>query len=75
MTDRSVDPQRLVLVLPTSGAFDSRTYRIASTAAGRGHTVTVLARAGAGLPSEETDPSGYRIVRVAVDPVDALPFP
>ncbi|HEY8439660.1 MAG TPA: glycosyltransferase [Candidatus Limnocylindrales bacterium] len=71
----SVVPQRLVIVLPTSGAFDSRTYRIATTCARRGHDVTVLARADAGLAGEEHDPAGYRIVRVAVDPIEALPFP
>jgi glycosyltransferase involved in cell wall biosynthesis len=63
-----------VLVLPTSGAFDSRTYRIASTVAARGHSVTVVARADDRAAVEEMHPAGYRIVRVAVDPVDALPF-
>ena len=66
-------PQRLVLVLPSTGEFDSRTYRIATSCAERGHTVTVLARSTPGTPDEETAPAGYRVVRVDVDPVDALP--
>ena len=45
-------PQRLAIVLPTTGEFDSRTYRIARTCAARGHTVTVLARAGPGLADD-----------------------
>ena len=68
-------PQRLVLVLPSSGEFDSRTYRIATTAVARGHQVTVLARWRAGLPLEEVHPAGYRIVRVAASSIDGLPFP
>ncbi|HTC86438.1 MAG TPA: glycosyltransferase [Candidatus Acidoferrum sp.] len=68
-------PQRLVLVLPTTAEFDSRTYRVASSAARRGHAVTVLARWAPGLAREELHPSGYRIVRVPVSPVDGLPLP
>lgn len=70
-----ISPQRLVLVLPTTGEFDSRTYRIASALAGRGHEVTVLARSGPGLPGDERHAAGYRIVRVAVSPIDGLPLP
>ncbi len=33
----AVVPQHLVLVLPTTGEFDSRTYRIATTCIARGH--------------------------------------
>jgi glycosyltransferase involved in cell wall biosynthesis len=68
-------PQRLVLVLPSTGEFDSRTYRIATTALARGHEVTVLARWQAGLPVEEVHPAGYRIVRIAASSADGLPFP
>jgi glycosyltransferase involved in cell wall biosynthesis len=68
-------PQRLVLVLPTDARFDSRTYRIASTLAGRGHGVTVLARAGRNLPVDDEHPAGYRIVRVPVSAIDGLPLP
>lgn len=71
----AVVPQRLVLVLPSSGEFDSRTYRIATTAVGRGHEVTVLARWHAGLATEETHPAGYRIIRVPASSIDGLPFP
>ena len=68
-------PQRAVLVLPTTAEFDSRTYRIASALAARGHTVTVLARLGPGLPAEERHPAGYTIRRVPVTSIDGLPFP
>lgn len=68
-----VVPQRLVLVLATTAEYDSRTYRIASTAARRGHDVTVIARLGPGLPTEERHPAGYRIVRVPADPWAAIP--
>ena len=68
-------PQRAVLVLPSTAEFDSRTYRIASALAGRGHTVTVLARWRAGLPAEERHPAGYTIRRVRVEAIDGLPFP
>ena len=68
-------PQRAVLVLPTTAEFDSRTYRIASALAARGHTVTVLARLGPGLSAEERHPAGYTIRRVPVTSIDGLPFP
>ncbi|HEV8697471.1 MAG TPA: glycosyltransferase family 4 protein [Candidatus Limnocylindrales bacterium] len=68
-------PQHLVLVLPSSAEFDSRTYRIATTAIARGHRVTVLARWHAGLPDEEVHPAGYRIVRIHASSIDGLPFP
>lgn len=66
-------PQRLLLVLSSTGEFDSRTYRIASSALARGHEVTVIARWRAGLPQRETHPSGYAIIRVQTDAGDALP--
>jgi len=66
-------PQRLVLVLPSTGEFDSRTYRIATAAIARGHSVTVLARWKAGLPEREMDPAGYEIIRIRADPGEALP--
>ena len=72
-TDRTPVPQRLVLVLPSTGEFDSRTYRIATAALARGHTVTVLARWKAGLPEREIDPAGYEIIRIHTDPGEALP--
>ena len=70
----AIVPQRLVLVLPTTGEFDSRAYRIASTVAARGHSVTVMARAGDAALAAEIHPAGYRILRVPVDPVGALPL-
>jgi len=63
----------LVLVLPSTGEFDSRTYRIATAAIARGHSVTVLARWKAGLPEREMDPAGYEIIRIRADPGEALP--
>ena len=74
-TASAIRPQRLVLVLPTTGLFDSRTYRIASAAVRRGHQVTVLARWAPGLARDERDPSGYRILRVSVSSFDGLPLP
>src|SRR5439155_2957995 len=52
--DPAIIVQRAVLVLPTTAEFDSRTYRIASALAARGHEVTVLARWRPGLPQDET---------------------
>jgi len=72
-TDRAPVPQRLLLVLPSTGEFDSRTYRIATAAIARGHTVTVLARWKTGLAKREIDPAGYEIIRVRTDPGEALP--
>jgi glycosyltransferase involved in cell wall biosynthesis len=66
-------PQRLTLVLSSTGEFDSRTYRIATAAVSRGHRVTILARWKAGLPEREIDPAGYEIIRVHTDVADALP--
>ena len=68
-------PQRLTLVLPSTAEFDSRTYRIASAAAARGHTVTVLARRKPGLPAVERHPAGYTILRVPFAAIDGLPMP
>ncbi|HLO34784.1 MAG TPA: hypothetical protein VK194_01820, partial [Candidatus Deferrimicrobium sp.] len=70
-----IAPQRAVILLPSTGQFDSRTWRIAGDLARRGHTVTVLARSGPGLPDVEAGPSGSRIIRVPVSAVDGLPSP
>jgi glycosyltransferase involved in cell wall biosynthesis len=70
-----IAPQRAVILLPSTGQFDSRTWRIAGDLARRGHTVTVLARSGRGLPDVEAGPSGSRIIRVPVSAVDGLPSP
>lgn len=67
--------QRCTIVLPTTGEFDSRTFRIASALAARGHEVTVLARLGPGLPAEARTAEGYRIVRVPVSAAEGLPLP
>jgi glycosyltransferase involved in cell wall biosynthesis len=67
-------PQRCVVVLPSTGEFDSRTYRIARTLHDRGHRVTVLARWKPGLPRQETHPVGYPIIRVEATAVDGVPF-
>jgi len=70
-----IEPQRCVVVLPSTGEFDSRTYRIARTLHERGHQVTVLARWKPGLAREEIHPVGYPIVRVEATAIDGLPFP
>jgi glycosyltransferase involved in cell wall biosynthesis len=68
-------PQRCVVVLPSTGEFDSRTYRIARTLHERGHEVTVLARWKPGLARHEIHEVGYPIVRVETPAIDGLPFP
>jgi len=68
-------PQRCVVVLPSTGEFDSRTYRIARTLHERGHEVTVLARWKPGLERHEVHDVGYPIVRVETTALDGLPFP
>jgi glycosyltransferase involved in cell wall biosynthesis len=70
-----VVPQRCSLVLPSSGAFDSRAWRIASALAARGHDVTVLARLEPGVDAREDHPAGYRIIRVPVAATAGLPRP
>ena len=70
-----IEPQRCVLVLPSTGEFDSRTYRIASSLAARGHAVTVVARQEPGVPRDEIHPLGYRILRVPVSALAGLPGP
>ena len=65
--------QRATLVLPSSGAFDSRAWRIASALVARGHDVTVLARSEPGLPDREDHPAGYRVIRVPVSAEAGLP--
>lgn len=67
-------PQRCVVVLPSTGEFDSRTYRIARTLHERGHEVTVLARWKPGLARREIHDVGYPIVRVEATAVDGVPF-
>ncbi|HEY7935622.1 MAG TPA: glycosyltransferase family 4 protein [Candidatus Limnocylindrales bacterium] len=67
--------QRCTIVVPSTGEFDSRTFRIASSLSSRGHVVTVVGRRAPGLPDDERDPSGYRIVRVHVEAIDGLPGP
>jgi glycosyltransferase involved in cell wall biosynthesis len=68
-------PQRAVIVVPTTAEFDSRTFRVASALVARGHTVTVIGRADARLPRDETTPAGYRVVRVPASSIDGLPLP
>jgi glycosyltransferase involved in cell wall biosynthesis len=69
----AVVPQHLVLVLPSTGEFDSRTYRIATTCVARGHTVTVLARHKAGLPWRVEHPAGFTLIRVLATAEDGMP--
>ena len=59
-------PGRVVIVVPTSGRYDSRTARIAGTLRSRGHAVTILARGEPGLPEEETNAEGIRTIRTVV---------
>jgi glycosyltransferase involved in cell wall biosynthesis len=57
-------PQRVTYALPSSGAFDSRTRRMALGLAERGHDVLVIARAEPGLPAAETLARGAILRRV-----------
>jgi glycosyltransferase involved in cell wall biosynthesis len=68
-------PQRAIVVIPSTGEHDSRTWRIATALVARGHDVTVLGRLAPGLPRDVRDPAGYRIVRVPVSAVDGFPLP
>jgi glycosyltransferase involved in cell wall biosynthesis len=61
-------------MLPSTGEFDSRTYRIATTCIGRGHRVTVMARHKAGLPWREDHPAGFTLVRVLATAEDGMPM-
>jgi glycosyltransferase involved in cell wall biosynthesis len=63
--DQAIEPQHLVIVLPTTAEFDSRTYRIARTGIERGHSVTVVARWAPGLARDETHALGFRVLRHA----------
>ena len=73
-TGERIVPQHLVLVLPSTGEFDSRSWRIARTLIGRGHTVTMLARWKDGLPLEEHNPIGFRLMRIKASAQDGMPF-
>ncbi len=65
-------PQRITFVLPSSGAFDARTRRMASGLAGRGHDVLVIARSEPGLPDRERIAPGALLVRVDAGAAPAL---
>ena len=71
---QGVVPQHLLLVLPSTGEFDSRSYRIATAMMTRGHKVTMLARWKAGLAEREQHPAGYEIIRVHASTADGIPF-
>jgi hypothetical protein len=63
---------RLAFLAYSTGEFDSRARRMATSAIRAGFEVTVYGRWEAGLEREEA-PYGYRIVRVPVDPFMAIP--
>lgn len=75
MSAEGPTPQRCTLVLPSSDAFDSRSWRIASALTARGHEVTVMSRLHEGQTATETHRDGYRIIRVPFAAVDGLPRP
>lgn len=64
---------RLALVVYGTAQFDSRTDRIARSAARAGYGVTVYARWVAGVPRESVE-DGYTIVRVPVTPRLTVPW-
>ncbi len=63
-----------MVVLPSTGEFDSRTYRLARTLHERGHDVTVLARWKPGLERREVHEVGYPILRIETPAIDGLPL-
>jgi glycosyltransferase involved in cell wall biosynthesis len=56
--------QTVTFVLPTTGEYDSRTRRMATSLASRGHRIRVIARRTATAPDEETWPNGVVVTRV-----------
>lgn len=67
-------PQRVTFALSSSGAFDSRTRRMALALAGRGHDVLVVARSEPGLPAMEALAPGAVLRRVdAGRPAESTP--
>ena len=64
ITDGMPVPQLVTFVLPSSGAFDARTRRMATGLADRGHDVLVIARSEPGLPEQEELGSGAVLRRV-----------
>ena len=68
-------PRSAALLLNNPFQTDSRAWKLASTLAGAGHAVTVVARAQDGLPARETV-EGFSVVRVAQpQPFGWLPSP
>jgi len=68
-------PGSAALLLNNPFQTDSRAWKLASTLAGAGHAVTVVARAQDGLPARETV-EGFSVVRVAQpQPFGWLPSP
>lgn len=77
MNDRAMPGRRghALIVVGSSGRYDARAHRIASTLTARGHAVTIVARATADAPGDELLPDGTSVLRVPVSPVDGLPLP
>lgn len=71
MTDAPRRP-RIAYLTYSTGQFDSRTQRMATSSIAAGYDVVVYARWEPGLPLESSGP-GYRIVRVPVVPRLAIP--
>ncbi len=74
----SAEHQRLCIVVPTAASHDSRTRRIASSVAARGHDVVVLARSPGEAPTgtaDEANGDGYRTLRVGTVATRRLPAP
>lgn len=65
--------RRLAVVAYGTGHFDSRTFHVAQSAQAAGYEVVVYGRWEPGLPAEEWL-DGYRIVRVPVMPMLAVPI-
>jgi glycosyltransferase involved in cell wall biosynthesis len=69
MSDRDRRRLRVAMYVANDASRDSRVLREADALAAAGHDVTIVARAGAGipLPAEEQGPTGVRLVRIPRD--------
>ena len=66
-------PQHAVILVPSTGEFDTRSHRIAAGLVARGHQVTLITRWAPGMSALELAPIGYQIIRVDADPLRGLP--
>lgn len=71
----AVKSQHATIVLPTTGAFDSRAQRLTATLVGRGHRVTVVVRANPSGEESESAYPGAEVLSIEANAIDGLPVP